>query len=94
MEPLLLREEDEKIRLLCMRFINVDIDDYAKHQLLKNPWVPLKFYELSYSTKTEKGSERRQYLRHFHLRMYGWVVYSPSLGGMDIPLTVFAFCIS
>ena len=62
--------------------IGKEIDDYTKYQLVKYPWVPPESYELPFSIKMEKGIETRRYLRQNHLKLYEWVVYSPSKGGL------------
>lgn len=63
-------------------YIQQNIDDHTRYNLLKNHWVAPKNYVYPYSLQNFKGKEIRRYLQQKHLDMYPRVVYSESKKGL------------
>lgn len=58
------------------------IDDSTRYQLLKNHWVPEKYFEFPYSIHKKRGREERRRANQEHLEKYEWLVLSKHKMGL------------
>ncbi|XP_050541762.1 zinc finger MYM-type protein 1-like isoform X2 [Daktulosphaira vitifoliae] len=64
------------------QYIGKAIDDFTKHELLENSWLPPKDYIFPYSEHIKGGKQTRRYVGHQHLNSFKWLVFSPSQKGL------------
>lgn len=58
------------------------IDSSTRYQLLKNHWVPEKYFEFPFSVHKKRGREERRRANHGHLEKYEWLVLSKHKMGL------------
>lgn len=63
-------------------FINSNVDDMKKYNILKNPWRPPVGYKFPYEVRNIQGKEVKCYLGMQHFKDRKWLVFSPLKQGL------------